>query len=438
MKFAAQALIERYTLPEMGELWTETYKFKTWLQVEIAVCEAQAELGAIPEAAVEEIKSKANFDPKRVLEIEEEVRHDMIAFLTNVNEYVGEAGRYIHLGLTSSDVLDTALALQLVASSAIILERLEELGQAIRYQAQQHRNTVEIGRSHGIHAEPITFGFKLAGWLAEVCRHRDRLCRLRQEIAVGKISGAVGTYANIDPRVEAIACQKLGLQPDTASTQVISRDRHANFVQHLALLAATIERFAVEIRNLQRTDVLEVEEYFSKGQKGSSAMPHKRNPIRSERLTGMARILRSHAGAALENVALWHERDISHSSVERVMLPDACILTHFMLVEITDLVKHLLVYPENMKRNMNVYGGVVFSQQVLLALVEKGISREEAYSIVQSCAHQAWNKPEGNFHDLIAKDSRVTSKLTSEEIEACFDPQHHLKHMEEVYQRLGI
>ncbi len=438
MTFAAQALIERYTLPEMGELWTDTYKFKTWLQVEVAVCEAQAELGAIPEAAVEEIKAKANFDPKRILEIEEEVRHDMIAFLTNVNEYVGDAGRYIHLGLTSSDVLDTALALQMVASLDLILEQVEKLGQAIRYQAQQHRNTVMIGRSHGIHAEPITFGFKLAGWLAEVCRHRDRLCRLRSQIAVGKISGAVGTYANIDPRVEAIACQNLGLQPDTASTQVISRDRHADFVQHLALLTATIERFAVEIRNLQKTDVLEVEEFFAKGQKGSSAMPHKRNPIRSERLTGMARIVRGHAVAALENVALWHERDISHSSVERVMLPDACILSHFMLVEITDLVKNLLVYPENMKRNMNLYGGVVFSQRVLLTLVEKGMNREDAYRIVQSCAHEAWNKPEGNFHDLISKDPQVTRTLTPDEIEQCFDPQRHLQHLDEVYQRVGI
>jgi adenylosuccinate lyase len=431
-------VIERYTLPEMGNLWTETYKLKTWLQVEIAVCEAQAELGYIPAEAVEEIKAKANFDPQRVLEIEAEVRHDMIAFLTNVNEYVGDAGRYIHLGLTSSDVLDTALALQLVASVNVLLERVEDLIQAIRYQAQQHRNTVMIGRSHGIHAEPITFGFKLAGWLAEMLRHRDRLVRLRQDIAVGKISGAVGTYANIEPRVEALACQKLALQPDTASTQVVSRDIHADFVQTLALVAASIERFAVEIRNLQRTDVLEVEEYFSKGQKGSSAMPHKRNPIRSERLTGMARIIRGHAVAAIENVALWHERDISHSSVERVILPDACILTHFMLVDITDLVKHLLVYPENMERNMNVYGGVVFSQRVLLTLVGKGISREEAYTIVQSCAHQAWNKPDGNFHDLIAKDSRVTQLLSPEEIEACFDPQHHLKHLDQVYQRLSI
>lgn len=431
-------VIERYTLPEMGELWTETYKLKTWLQVEIAVCEAQAELGYIPAGAVEEIKAKADFDPKRVLEIEAEVRHDMIAFLTNVNEYVGDAGRYIHLGLTSSDVLDTALALQLVASLDIILARLEDLIAAIREKAKQHRNTVTIGRSHGIHAEPITFGFKLAGWLAEVLRHQQRLTRLRQDIAVGKISGAVGTYANIEPRVEAIACQKLGLKPDTASTQVISRDLHADYVQQLALLGASIERFAVEIRNLQRTDVLEVEEFFSKGQKGSSAMPHKRNPIRSERLTGMARLLRSYTVAALENVALWHERDISHSSVERVMLPDACILTHFMLSETTDLVKNLLVYPQNMERNMNCYGGVVFSQRVLLTLVAKGMSREEAYAIVQSCAHQAWNNPEGNFHDLVTQDPQIAQTLSPEEIEACFDPQHHLKHLEEVYQRLGI
>ncbi len=422
----------------MGNLWTEAYKLKTWLSVEIAVCEAQAELGYIPVEAVEEINAKANFDPKRVLEIEAEVHHDVIAFLTNVNEYVGDAGRYIHLGLTSSDVLDTALALQLVASLDLLRQRLEDLIQAIREKAKEHRYTVMVGRSHGIHAEPITFGFKLAGWLAEVLRHQERLTSLRETIAVGKISGAVGTYANVEPRVEAIACQRLGLKPDTASTQVISRDRHADYVQQLALLAASIERFAVEIRNLQRTDVLEVEEFFAKGQKGSSAMPHKRNPIRSERLTGMARIIRSHAIAALEDVALWHERDISHSSVERVIFPDTCILTHFMLIEMTNLVKNLLVYPENMKRNMNCYGGVVFSQRVLLALVEKGMNREEAYAIVQSCAHAAWNKPDGNFHALISKDPRITQKLSPAEIEACFDPQHQLRHLEEVYQRLGI
>ena len=431
-------MIERYTLPEMGEIWTDAYKFKTWLDVEIAVCEAQAELGYIPADAVAEIKAKADFDPKRILEIEAEVRHDVIAFLTNVNEYVGDAGRYIHLGMTSSDVLDTALALQMVKSIEIILAKVEELAQAIRTQAQQHRYTVMVGRSHGIHAEPITFGFKLAGWLAEVQRNQERLARVAKEIAVGQISGAVGTYANVDPKIEAIACEKLGLVPDQASTQVISRDRHAEFVQQLALLAATIERFAVEIRNLQRTDVLEVEEFFAKGQKGSSAMPHKRNPIKSERLTGLARIIRGNAVAALENVALWHERDISHSSVERVILPDTCILTHFMLRDITRLVKNLLVYPENMKRNMNVYGGVIFSQKVLLALVEKGMIREDAYQVVQSCAHKAWNTEGGDFQGLISEDATVNQYLSPGEIEACFNPQHHLKNLDQVYQRLGI
>ena len=429
-------MIERYTLPEMGELWTDEYKFKTWLQVEIAVCEAQAELGYIPPEAVAEIKAKASFDPQRILAIEAEVRHDVIAFLTNVNEYVGEAGRYIHLGMTSSDMLDTALSLQLVASLKVIKAHVENLIQALRYKAQEHRDTVMIGRSHGIHAEPMTFGFKLAGWLAEILRHRDRFTHLEDKIAVGKISGAVGTYANIDPRIEAIACQNLGLRPDTASTQVISRDIHAEFMNALALLAASIERFAVEIRNLQRTDVLEVEEFFSKGQKGSSAMPHKRNPIRSERLTGCARIIRGNAMATLENVALWHERDISHSSVERVVLPDSCILIHFMLVEITDLVKHLLVYPENMKRNLNLYGGVVFSQRVLLALVEKGLTRDDAYATVQALAHTAWNTEGGDFKTLVTQSDLIQAHLTPAEIDACFDP--HLHHLDEIYQRLGI
>ncbi|MGB3767686.1 MAG: adenylosuccinate lyase [Phormidesmis sp.] len=431
-------MIERYTLPEMGELWTDQYKFQTWLQVEIAVCEAQAKLGLIPQEAVDTIKEKADFDVARILEIEAEVRHDVIAFLTNVNEYVGDAGRYIHVGMTSSDVLDTALSLQIVASHRLILTHVENLIQAIRYKAQEHRDTVMIGRSHGIHAEPMTFGFKLAGWLAEMQRHRERLTRIQDEIAVGQISGAVGTYANIDPEVEELTCQILGLKPDTASTQVISRDVHAEFIMSLAGLGASIERFAVEIRNLQRTDVLEVEEFFSKGQKGSSAMPHKRNPIKSERLTGMARILRGNAVAALENVALWHERDISHSSVERVIFPDSCILTHFMLVETTKLIKNLLVYPENMKRNMNLYGGVVFSQRVLLTLVEKGINREEAYKIVQTNAHQAWNTPGGNFQKALESDPQVTEKLTLEEIQECFNPDYQLRNLQKVYQRLDI
>ena len=431
-------MIERYTLPEMGNLWTDEYKLKTWLQVEIAVCEAQAELGNIPTEAVDVIKEKADFDVNRVLEIEKEVKHDVIAFLTNVNEYVGDAGRYIHLGMTSSDMLDTALALQMVASLNVIMGELEKLIQSIRYQAQEHRYTVMIGRSHGIHAEPITFGFKLAGWLAEVLRHRDRLCQVQKNIAVGQISGAVGTYANIDPAIENLTCQKLGLQPDTASTQVVSRDRHAEFLQALALLAASLERFGVEIRNLQRTDVLEVEEFFSKGQKGSSAMPHKRNPIKSERLSGLARVIRGNAIAALENVALWHERDISHSSVERVILPDSCILTHYMLVQATGLIKNLMVYPDNMARNMNCYGGVVFSQRVLLALVDKEMSREEAYKVVQSCAHQAWNTEDGNFRALISQHPEVANRLSSDELDDCFNPQHHLKNLDTIYQRLNI
>ncbi|MEL6878917.1 MAG: adenylosuccinate lyase [Cyanobacteria bacterium J06643_4] len=431
-------MIERYTLPEMGDLWTDEYKFQTWLQVEIAVCEAQAKLGRIPQDAVDTIKAKANFDVARILEIEAEVRHDVIAFLTNVNEYVGDAGRYIHVGMTSSDVLDTALSLQIVASHKLILTHTENLIQAIRYKAQEHRDTVMIGRSHGIHAEPMTFGFKLAGWLAEMQRHRERLTRIGDEIAVGQVSGAVGTYANIDPEVEEITCQLLGLKPDTASTQVVSRDVHAEFIMTLAGVGASIERFAVEIRNLQRTDVLEVEEFFAKGQKGSSAMPHKRNPIKSERLTGMARILRANAIAALENVALWHERDISHSSVERVIFPDTCILTHFMLVETTRLIKNLQVYPENMKRNMNLYGGVVFSQRVLLTLVDKGISREDAYRIVQTNAHEAWNTPGGNFQKLIESDPQVKEKLTPEEITECFNPDYQLRNLDKVYQRLDI
>jgi adenylosuccinate lyase len=431
-------LLERYSLPEMGNLWTEAYKYKTWLQVEIAACEAMAELGQIPAEAVATIKEKADFDPQRILEIEATVKHDVIAFLTNVNEYVGDAGRYIHLGMTSSDVLDTALALQLSASLNIILKHVAALIEAVRSQVQTHKYTVMVGRSHGIHAEPITFGFKLAGWLAEMLRHQSRLLQLKDELAVGQISGAVGTYANINPQVEAIACAKLGLKPDTASTQVISRDRHANYLQLLALLSASLERFAVEIRNLQRTDVLEVEEFFSKGQKGSSAMPHKRNPIRSERLTGLARLIRGYAMTGLENVALWHERDISHSSAERVMLPDASILMHFMLVETTDLIQNLLVYPDNMLRNMNLYGGVIFSQRVLLTLVEKGMLREDAYAIVQGNAHQAWNREGGDFRALISQDAKVKQYVTDEELADCFNPQHHLQNLDVIYQRLGI
>ncbi|MEN9244155.1 MAG: adenylosuccinate lyase [Gloeomargarita sp. DG02_5_bins_242] len=433
-----KTVIERYTLPALGELWTDTAKFQTWLAVELAVCEAQTTLGNIPPAVMTQIRQTARFDPVRIQEIEQTVRHDVIAFLTNLNESLGDAGRYVHLGLTSSDVLDTGLALQLVGSLEVILAQLEQLIQVVRTQAQKHRDTLMVGRSHGIHAEPITFGFKLAGWLAELLRQRERLTRLRTQVAVGKISGAVGTYAHLDPRVEALACQQLGLIPDCASTQVIGRDRHAEYLQGLALLGASLERFAVEIRHLQRTEVLEVEEFFAPGQKGSSAMPHKRNPIRSERLTGLARLLRGYATAGLENVALWHERDISHSAVERVALADASIVAHFMLVELTDLVQTLQVYPENMRRNLYRFGGVIFSQQVLLVLVQKGMSREDAYALVQGLAHQAWNREGGDFRALVEQDATVQNYLSPTEIAACFDPKNHLQHLEAIYQRLNI
>ena len=431
-------MIERYTLPEMGGIWSEQAKYQSWLDVEIAATAAQAQLGRVPEQALATIRAKASFEVERILEIEAEVRHDVIAFLTNVNEHVGDAGRYIHVGMTSSDVLDTGLALQMKASVALLRAELDQLADALRALASQHKGTVMIGRSHAIHGEPISFGFKVAGWLAEVERNRERLERLERVVSVGQISGAMGTYANTDPQVEAIACAKLGLEPDTASTQVIARDRHAEYVQTLALVGVALERFATEIRNLQRTDVLEVEENFAKGQKGSSAMPHKRNPIRSERISGLARVLRSYTVAALENCALWHERDISHSSVERMMLPDCSATLHFMLREMTEVIQGLGVYPDNMARNMNVYGGVVFSQRVLLALVEAGLSRELAYRIVQRNAHAAWNSEGGDFRANLAADAEVSGALSPEQLAACFATDLHLANLDVIWQRLGI
>lgn len=422
----------------MGDLWSEEAKFRSWLEVEIAACQANAELGRVPAEAMAAIREKAAFEVPRILEIEAEVRHDVIAFLTNVNEHVGDAGRYIHVGMTSSDVLDTGLALQLKASVALLRTELDGLADALRELARAHKDTVMIGRSHAIHGEPITFGFKVAGWLAETERNRERLERLERVVAVGQISGAMGTYANTDPEVEAITCRLLGLEPDTASTQVIGRDRHAEYVQTLALVGTSLERFSTEIRNLQRSDVLEVEENFAKGQKGSSAMPHKRNPIRSERISGLARVLRSYTVAALENVALWHERDISHSSVERMMLPDCSVTLHFMLREMTAVVEGLGVYPENMARNMNVYGGVVFSQRVLLALVEAGLSREEAYRIVQRHAHAAWNSEGGDFRANLVGDPVVTSHLGPDQLEACFATDLHRANLAVIWERLGI
>lgn len=422
----------------MGSIWTEEAKFQSWLDVEIAACEAQAKLGMVPAEALAEIKKKAAFKQERILEIEAEVRHDVIAFLTNVNENVGDAGRYIHVGMTSSDVLDTGLALQLKASVALLRQELNKLADAIRQQARAHKNTVMIGRSHAIHGEPITFGFKLAGWLAETERNQERLERLEQVVAVGQISGAMGTYANTNPEVEAIACARLGLSPDIASTQVIGRDRHAEYVQTLALVGTSLERFSTEIRNLQRSDVLEVEEEFAKGQKGSSAMPHKRNPIRSERISGLARVLRSYTVAALENVALWHERDISHSSVERMMLPDVSVTLHFILREMTKVIAGLQVYPANMSRNLNIYGGVVFSQRVLLALVEKGINREDAYRLVQGHAHRAWNVEGGDFRANLEADPAISSCLNASQLAECFSTELHQAQLDTIYKRLDI
>ncbi len=431
-------MIERYTLPEMGDIWTEQAKYQSWLDVEIAACEANWKLGKIPDDAIKEIRQKAKFNPNRISEIEAEVRHDVIAFLTNVNEHVGDAGRFIHVGMTSSDVLDTGLALQLKASVKLLIDEIKKLESAIFSKAKEHKNTAMIGRSHAIHGEPITFGFKLAGWLAETIRNRKRLEILLTDISVGQISGAMGTYANTDPEVEEIACNFLGLTADTASTQVISRDRHANYVQLLALIGSSLDRFATEIRNLQRTDVLEVEESFAKGQKGSSAMPHKRNPIRSERISGLSRVLRSYVVAALENVALWHERDISHSSIERMMLPDTSITLHFMLREMTEVIQGLGVYSENMLKNMNIYGGVVFSQRVLLALVANGMKREDAYRLVQKHSHSAWNKDSGNFKSNLEKDNEVTSVLSASELSNCFKHEIHQSNLHVIWKRLGL
>ena len=431
-------MIERYTLPEMGKIWTEKAKFQSWLNVELAACKANCSLGNIPKEALEHILLTAKFEELRIKEIEKEVKHDVIAFLTNVNEYVGDSGRYIHVGMTSSDVLDTGLSLQLKDSCELLLLEIEKLENVVRVMAKQHKNTLMIGRSHAIHGEPISFGFKLAGWLAEILRNKKRLLMLKESVSIGQISGAMGTYANTNPEVEKKTCQLLDLKPDTASTQVISRDRHAEYVQTVALVGASLDRFATEIRNLQRTDVLEVEEGFTKGQKGSSAMPHKRNPIRSERVSGLSRILRSYVVTALENVPLWHERDISHSSNERIMLPDVSICLHFMLREMTEIVANLKVYPENMLKNLNIYGGVIFSQKVLLLLVKKGLSREKAYSLVQKNAHQAWNSKDGNFMQNLEEDQEIMTLLSKEDLKECFDPSIHLNNLNVIWKKLSI
>ena len=429
-------MIDRYTLPEMSRIWNDNAKYKSWLDVEVAACEANHQLGNIPEDDMIHIREKASFNVDRILEIEKEVKHDVIAFLTNVNEIVGDSGRHIHVGMTSSDVLDTALSLQLKASVALLRKENTNLQNALRNLMNEHKDTVMIGRSHAIHGEPITFGFKVAGWLAETNRNAKRLEKLHGEISVGQISGAMGTYANTNPEVERIACDILGLTPDTVSTQVISRDRHADYVQTIALVGSSLDRFSTEIRNLQRSDVLEVEEGFSKGQKGSSAMPHKRNPIRSERIGGLSRVLRGYVVSALENVALWHERDITHSSTERMILPDCSVTLHFMLREMVEVIEGLAVYPQNMLRNMNVYGYVVFSQKVMLALVKKGMVREDAYKIVQTCAHSAWNVEGASFINNLRNDSKVRYYLSDLELDECFNTDKDKSNLDVIWKRL--
>ncbi len=431
-------MIERYSKPEMKAVWEDKNRFQKWLEVELAACEANARLGKIPAESLKTIQEKAKFDIGRINEIEKTVNHDVIAFLTSVAEFVGPDSRYVHLGLTSSDVVDTAFA-AIIKDAAKILEKdLADLIEVLRNKAREHKQTVMVGRTHGIHAEPMTFGLKMALWMAEMERNLERFRAATKNVTYGKISGAVGTYANIDPSVEVYVCEKMGLTPSPLSTQIIQRDRHAEFITTLAIIGSSIDKFTTEIRNLQRTDVLEVEEPFREGQKGSSAMPHKRNPITCERLSGMARILRGNAQVAMENMVLWHERDISHSSAERMIFPDSCGLLDYMLKTLASVIKDLRVYPENMKRNMDVYGGVIFSQSVLLALVNKNITREDAYKIVQENAHKAWNQQGGNFRELLKNDPSVTKLLTAEELEGCFDPQHHLKHLDMIYKRLGI
>jgi adenylosuccinate lyase len=429
-------MIPRYTRPVMAELWSPQNRYQKWLDVEIAACEALAKQGLIPARDLAVIKKKARFSVERIDELEQVTKHDVIAFLTNVAEQVGPPSRHIHLGLTSSDVLDTSLAVLLTEALDVILADLKALQEAIKEQAFRHKKTAMIGRSHGIHAEPITFGLKLAIWYDESKRNQRRLEQARETIAVGKVSGAVGTFAHLSPAVEAHVCKKLGLQPAPASSQIVQRDRYAEYFCALAVLAGSIEKMAVEIRHLQRTEVLEAEEFFSKGQKGSSAMPHKRNPIASENLAGLARLIRGYALAALEDQALWHERDISHSSVERVIGPDATTLLDYMLARLTGLITNLIVYPENMLRNLEITRGLPFSEGVLLALTRKGVSREEAYQVVQENAMQVWAQEGNRFQDLLAADPRIRKWLKPKELAALFNLDHTLKHVDVIFKRV--
>ncbi len=428
-------MIERYSRDIMKNIWSEENKFRKWLDVEIAACEAWNKLGVIPNDTLKTIKEKADFNIERINEIEAEVKHDVIAFLTSVAEFVGEDSRFIHKGLTSSDVLDTAYNLLLKEAGEILLNDLEKLAQVLKDKAFKYKMTPMIGRSHGIHAEPITFGLKMALWYDETLRNIERLKRAVDIVSVGKISGAVGTFANIEPDIEEYVCEKLGLKPAPVSTQIVQRDRHAEFFTTLAVIASSFEKFAVEIRHLQRTEVLEAEEYFSKGQKGSSAMPHKRNPVLSENVTGLARLVRSYAIAAMENVALWHERDISHSSVERVIGPDATVNLDFLINRFTGIIKNLIVYEDKMLQNIYLTNGLIFSQRVLLALTEKGVTREKAYRLVQRNAMKVWEE-KTDFKELLKKDSDITEKLSMEELDEIFDLNYHLKNIDYIFNRV--
>ena len=428
-------MIPRYSREKMAAIWSQENKYAKWLDVEVAACEAMVKLGLAPAAAVDNIKAKAVINAARIDEIEAVTRHDVIAFVSSLTEVIGEDGRFIHMGLTSSDVLDTALAVQLKEASDLLLEDLDDLLAVLKRRALEHKKTLMIGRSHGIHAEPITFGLKLALWYAEMRRNRARLERAREAVSCGKISGAVGTFSFVDPFVEEYVCEKLGLAPVPVASQIVQRDRHAEFFSTLAIVASSLDKFAQEIRLLQRTEVREAEEYFSPGQKGSSAMPHKRNPVLSENISGLSRLVRSYALAALEDVALWHERDISHSSVERVIAPDATIVLDFMLGRFTGLMDKLVVYPDRMLANLNMTHGVIFSQMVLLSLVEKGTTREDAYAIVQENAMKSWQ--EGiEFRSLLGQDERVQKHLSAAELDAIFDVNHFLKHLDFIFQRV--
>jgi adenylosuccinate lyase len=431
-------MIPRYSRAEMALLWEPQTRFRIWFEIEVYACEALAEIGTVPKDAIETIWKKGkdlHFDVARIDAIEKVTKHDVIAFLTYLAEEIGPEARFLHLGMTSSDLLDTCFAVQLTRAADLLIKDTDALLNALKRRALEHKMTPSIGRSHGIHAEPVTFGLKLAEAYAEFSRARARLVAAREEIATCAISGAVGTFANIDPRVEVYVAQKLGLRPETVSTQIIPRDRHAMFFATLGVVASSIERLATEIRHLQRTEVLEAEEYFSEGQKGSSAMPHKRNPVLSENLTGLARLVRGMALPAMEDVALWHERDISHSSVERVIGPDATIALDFALARLADIIDKLLVYPQNMQKNLDALGGLVHSQRVLLALTQKGLSRERAYALVQRNAMPVW-RGEGNFLDLLKKDADVKAALSDAELEDLFDLGYHLKHVDFIFDRV--